>query len=205
MPRMQTMKDHYERQLIRIRPRSWRAVIERITGPGAEAVEKEGGRLFGLFSGQIGLSANEGIVITAWPDTSARESPILTGVEDVLESKVERLIATVRPTEPAPPTKPGVYAHRRFEIQERDWPEFLDLSESAWPSFESDFGVEVVGFWRSLDVEPPRARVFLLTYYPDLSTWERSRRPTKDARERFVRRHELTEHTVVVTTELRSR
>ena len=148
---MQTMKDHYERRLIRIRPRSWRAV------------------------------------------------------EDVVESKVERLIATVRPTEPTPPTKPGVYAHRRFEIQERDWPEFLDLSESAWPSFESDFGVEVVGFWRSLDVEPPRARVFLLTYYPDLSTWERSRRPTKDARERFVRRHELTEHTVVVTTELRSR
>jgi hypothetical protein len=204
--------DTYERRLIRIRPRSWPSVIREITATGAEAVEKAGGQLFGLFVGQIGLAANEGIILTFWPDAAEkRESPVLTGAMEGVESTVEQLVATVRPREPASPSEPGVYAHRSFEIQEKDWPEFLALSEGAWPTFEAAFGAEVLGFWRSLEVEPPKARVYLLTRYPDLATWERSRMTNtqdpgeQEARKRFVRRHELTDFTVVVTTQLFAR
>ena len=204
------MREHYERRLIRVRPRSWRGVVSAVTSSGAEAVGREGGKLFGLFLPQIGLAASEGILLTLWPD-AGRESPILTGAGDVLSSEVERLVATVRPHEPVPPKEPGVYAHRRFELREADWPEFLELSNGAWPTFEKTFGAEIIGFWRSLDVEVPKARVHLLTRYPDLDAWERSRIPNardssaREAMQRFVRRHELTEFTIVVTTELGSR
>ncbi len=185
-------------------------MVSAVTSSGAEAVEREGGKLFGLFLPQIGLAASEGILLTLWPDTG-RESPILTGAEDVLSSDVERLVATVRPREPVPPKEPGVYAHRWFELSAEDWPEFLELSDGAWPTFEKTFGAEIIGLWRSFDVEAPKARALLLTRYPDLDTWERSRIPNardssaREAIQRFVRRHELTEFTIVVTTELGSR
>jgi hypothetical protein len=103
-----------------------------------------------------------------------------------------------------PPSKRGVYAHRWFELSERDWPEFVSLSEGAWPDFEASFEAEIHGFWRSLEAAATKARVLLLTNYPSLAVWERSRRPTSAAGERFARRHQLTEYTVVVTTQLRS-
>ena len=56
-------------------------MVSAVTSSGAEAVEREGGKLFGLFLPQIGLAASEGILLTLWPDTG-RESPILTGAED---------------------------------------------------------------------------------------------------------------------------
>ena len=205
------MHEHYERRTLRVTARSWPRVIEQLKTVAAPAVRDAGGTLFGLFIGQIGLGANEGVLLTAWPDEEgARKSGAraIEGVDLVLESEAEPLVATVRPAGPVAPTEPGVYAHRWFEIQEKDWPEFLELSEGAWPDFESTYDVRVIGFWRSLDVRPPRARVQLLTYYPTLSHWERSRgtgapagSPSESHR-RFARRHELTEATLVVTTRL---
>ncbi len=212
------MNENYERRMIRVAPRSWPRAIEQVREVAAPAVREAGGSLFGLFLGQIGLGANEAVVLSAWPDEeSSRRSGVLSiaGVDDVLESDAEQLVATVRPVDPTPPTRPGVYAHRRFEIQEKDWPEFLELSSGAWPDFESAYDVRVIGFWRSLDVASPRARVELLTFYPTLAHWERSRGPRGGARgptadaptpteshRRFGRRHELTEDTCVVTTRL---
>lgn len=189
------MHERYVYRRFRLRPRSWPKLALHV---GARRQD-----LYGLFSGQIGLGANEGVLIQVGEGTPSA----LEGCDAVLESRAERLVATVRPRDPAPPTRPGVYAHRWFELAESDWPEFLALSEGAWPAFESDYDAEIQGFWRSLDVAPPRARVLLLTRYASLAEWERSRTPISDATHeagrRFRRRHELTTDTVVVTTERR--
>jgi hypothetical protein len=65
------MHEHYEYRRIRIAPRSWRAVVEHVRGAGRAAVESRGGSLFGFWRGQIGLAADEGVIISAWP--GARE------------------------------------------------------------------------------------------------------------------------------------
>ena len=68
--------------------------------------------------------------------------------------------------------------------------------------------MRVLGFWRSLDVPAPAARVLLLTWYPSLAVWENSRGYSPDTKtepetwKRFVRRAELTDATIVFTTQL---
>lgn len=191
------MHEQYAYRTFRLRARGWPALIEHVRA-------RQRG-LYGLFSGQIGLGANQGVLISAGEADGAQAA--LVGCDAVLESGRERLVATLRPRDPTPPTLPGVYAHRWFELAESDWPEFSALSEGAWPAFESEYDAEIQGFWRSLDVAPPRARVLLLTRYASLAEWERSRTPqsdaTHEAARRFRRRHELTADTVVVTTERR--
>jgi hypothetical protein len=204
------MNESYEYARFRIRPRTWPTVIEAARTKGAQAVAAGGGRLVGLFTGQIGVPSDEGIALSAWPGAArpGTPSPLFDGVADVRDVRRERLAATVRPTEPRALTLPGVYAHRWFELAEADWPEFLELSQGAWPAFERAYDAEIQGFFRSLEVAPPRARVLLLTRYASLAEWSRSREAvddaTRESARRFRRRHELTESTVVVTTELRS-
>lgn len=205
------MHEFYERRIIRTRPRCWPSVVRAIRTTGSEALTREGGVLFGLFLPQIGLASDEAIVLSVWPaarDSDGPESPVLAGAADVVSSDRERLVATVRPMEPHPPTEPGVYAHRWFELDEKDWDEFRNLSEDAWPTFEAAFDTQIVGFWRSIDTASPSARVLLLTRYASLAVWEQSRMegtqsgPELEARKRFRRRHELTRSTAVVTTRL---
>jgi hypothetical protein len=201
----------YEYRTLHVRPRAWPEVSLAIHGRGRQKVERAGGRIFGLWLGQIGMAANEGVLITAWPslDADARipVSPV-EGMTDVMESSAERLVATVRPAQPDPPLQSGVYAHRWFQLQECDWAEFLELSQGAWPAFEKAHDSQIMGFWRSLDAEPPLTRVLLLTRYPSLAIWERSRLPGDEgsaqaqAWQRFRRRHELTDWTRVATTTL---
>ncbi len=201
----------FESRLIEVPAGSWPRVVPAITGPGASAVAARGGSLFGLFVAQIGLPSHQGLVLTAWSDTDALARGAgfaVDGVSGVRTVSSERVEATVRPTEAVPRTEPGVYAHRWFEIADADWPEFLELSQAAWPEFEKSFGVEVQGLFRSLDAEAPDARVLLITRYPSLAVWERSRRPAGPGLEQeasfacFRRRARLTRSTVVVTTRL---
>ncbi len=205
------MHEHYEYRRIRIAPRSWRTAVEHLRGAGRAGVESRGGSIFGFWRGQIGLAADQGVIVSAWPgarEAAEHGSVVVEGMTQLVESSAERLVATVRPTEPEPPTERGIYAHRWFELQESSWPEFLELSEGAWPGFESSFDTRVIGFWRSLDVEAPRARVLLMTRYASLAVWEESRTaPLAERGEegfagRFLRRHQLTDDTVVVTTQL---
>ena len=203
----ESLNERYEYRVVRALPGRARDVAKGIRSTGAEALGRAGGSLFGLWSGQIGLGSNDLIAVSVWPHEET-PSPLLDAVEGVEHASVERVVATVRPTDPSPPTEPGVYAHRWFEIAESDWNEFLSLSEGAWPEFEAIHGARVLGFWRSLDVERPDARVLLLTRYPSLAVWERSRGENAkgerevEVRKRFVRRHALTRETNVITTRL---
>jgi heme-degrading monooxygenase HmoA len=187
------MNEVYEYRRFKVGPGLWDAFVERVRAAAGSA-------LFGVWRGQIGLEANEGIVMTAWPDEEAlaagarRLAPVFA---DARESHAERLVATLRPDSPVPPERRGVYAFRVFELDDADWEEFASLSERAWPGFEAGFDARICGFFRSLDVAPPLARVLLLTRYASLATWEASRADV--SRPEFQRRHKLTRATRVVT------
>ncbi|MEM7018940.1 MAG: hypothetical protein AAF512_16570 [Pseudomonadota bacterium] len=202
------MPDYYERYQVRVKPRAWQNVANWLTSTGTEQLENTGGKLYGVWSGQIGLASNEGVVMTVWPDAERAVSLVLDNAPDIVDVQRERLVSTVRPQTTEPPAEPWIYAHRWFHIQERDWPEFLELSKTAWNHFEVENEIQVVGFWLSLDVESPAAKVWLMTRYASLAVWEGSRTDKatndeqKEAARRFIRRHELTESTSVVTTRL---
>jgi hypothetical protein len=196
------MHEVYEHRRLRLRPRGWKDLATAVAGPVREAVEAAGGRLFGLWRGQIGLGAGEGVLLTSWPDEESVGGAVgesLRGVPALVESHAERLVATARPTDPKPPPETdGVWALRRFEIDPRDWSRFLALSVGAWPEFETSYGSRIIGLWRSLDAPPDRASVLLMTRYPSLAVWEESRAGTGSPN--FAERAQLTRDTVVVTT-----
>jgi hypothetical protein len=196
--------ERYEYRSIRIERAAWRKVAEAVHGECAEALQRAGGSVFGLWRGEIGFHNDEGVVISAWP----RGEPDLDatdGLPGVLESNVDSLVATVRPTSTEPPTDDGVYAHRWFETTEENWTEFVELSQAAWPDFEGAFpGTRIVGLWRSHLTPPPVVRALLITRYPTLAVWERSRPyeaervpGVDEARRKFMRRAELTDRTIV--------
>lgn len=154
------------------------------------SVRAELGPTWGVFAPQIGAASETVEVIVPGalrPLTSA-----------TFETTAP-LMSTVRPTDDVPLTDDGVYALRWFEIDPVDWPEFLALSEGAWPGFEgANPGVRIHGFFRSGD-----ERVLLVTRYPSLAAWETSRNAPDDAGgANFRRRHQLTRSTIVRTYRL---
>jgi NIPSNAP len=209
----------YEYRAIRVPRAGWRDVSRSVYGGTSEAVRAAGGLVIGMFAGLIGFATDEGVVLSAWtdPDAQVSHAPRTVGaVASIIESSAERLAATVRPIDaaPLPAGAPGdVYAHRWFWLQPQDWPEFLTLSEEGvWPFFESD-GCRIIGLWRSM--EPgPLAKALLITRYPSVAHWERTRLqapeppPGADARlyraaqDAGRRRAQLTERSIVRLTRL---
>jgi hypothetical protein len=121
----------------------------------------------------------------------------LDGLEDATP-----LTPTVRPTDESPPRPRGVVALRWFEVETKDWEEFLDLSASAWPAFESAYEADILGLFRAPDTDV--ARALLATRYASLAEWERSRHAIAaesgeqaEAGKRFRRRQEITKKTIV--------
>jgi len=201
------MNDVYEYRSVRIRRGAWRELAmatAALADPPAYA----------LFAGMIGFASDEGILMRVWPDSeSLVERATRALPAHIIESRVDRLTATVRPIDQTPPRVDGVYAHRWFWLQPQDWPEFQNLSEEGiWPYFESD-GCAIIGLWRSS--EPgPLAAALLITRHPSVAHWERTRlqstEPPPGADERLYRqaqtagrrRAEITERSIVRLTRL---
>lgn len=205
------MHEVYSYSSIRIERGAWRRVAAGVHGAYSRRVGEAGGVVFGLWSGEVGTHSDEGFLMTAWADREALSTAgDLGSIDGVAESYVERLVATVRPVSPEPPLDDGLYVHRWFEVSASDWEEFLDLSNTAWPSMEGAFpGVRIIGLWRSLETQPFDARVLLVTRYENLDQWDRSRyyrgdpvTEAKDAYERFARRARLTQRTIARFTRL---
>jgi hypothetical protein len=190
------MHETYESRRFCVGPGEWEARASTLHVAA-------GGAFFGMFRGQIGLEANEGVLLTAYPDAARLAHAVgalraaSAGARDV---RTERMVATARPVSVAPVTLPGVYAFRSFEIADSDSEEFVSLSERAWPAFEAGYDARIVGLWKSLDVRAPDARFHLLTRYASLATWEASRADV--GRPEFARRGKLTRATRVVTATL---
>ena len=68
----------YEYRSIEVRPHSWPEAAEQVGTLGRRAVEEAGARLFGLWTGQIGMGSNEGVAMTVWPD----EATVYAGTDE---------------------------------------------------------------------------------------------------------------------------
>ena len=206
----------YEYRTIRIRRASWPRLADALFGPVDDATRSAGGSLFAVCAGVIGFASDEGAVIRAWPDEGAltRDADrTLAAADMVVEAAYEPLSPTVRPAGATPPRSAGVYAHRWFWLRDQDWDEFQRLSEEGvWPYFESD-GCEIIGLWRA--PEPgPQVRALLLTRYPSVAHWERTRLQSAEpppgadaelyrrAQEAGRRRADLTDRSIVRLTRL---
>jgi hypothetical protein len=169
--------------------------------------KQSGYSLYGLFSGLFGLASNE----LYWVAVREDNGPLLDGFTPLsklaashnlsLQESVQ-LIPTVRPIEHTMRTKGGIYVFRWFDVNNRDVDEIVRLSDEAWVPFEGDFESEIQGLFAEQDHSNKQGKMLLLTRYRDLSVWEASRRPSKEARERFLRRHELTIETTAIATRL---
>jgi len=144
---------------------------------GARAVADAGGIFWGVWWGLIGLASTQGLVFSAWKDADAALAGAGKALAspDIVDSTLELLEPTVRPTDHTPPARRGVYAFRTFEIAEAAWPEFSALSTGAWKTFEPGYDARIFGLFRYLAVPPPRRRLLLFTNYPSMAVWEKSR------------------------------
>ena len=171
------------------------AVREGIT----PALAEQGIGCFGVFQGLFGLASNELYVVLnhdgPMPDV------------DVAFDQFERVSAvdlepTVRPTDHSPRIRDGIYVFRWFEVHMKDVDEIAALSNTAWETFETGFATEVQGLFAQPDRSVDRGRMLLITWYEDLNAWQDSRRPAPEARENFMRRHQLTLEAFPVATRL---
>lgn len=172
-------------------------------GPRAEAA---GGRIFGVFTAQIGLSANNLVMLSCFPDeAAARSVDLLAGIAAGVE-RHEFWEPAPRPAESETfPERDGFFSHRWFDCAEAEWPMFRQLSVDAWDNFEDVHDTRVIGFWRSRTPPGPGlVRVWLMAWYKTLGAWEGSRwylredhPEAKAAYDRFRARSALTLNTAV--------
>ena len=166
------MNPIYEYCRFKTTPRALQSAPEAARKRFAERATASGGTLFGCWRSVVGLglARDEGIAVTSWASVEAANAAV-----PVVDAERILLQATVRPLTDAAPTYEGIYVFRWFDVAEAEWQDFCDLSNAAWPNMESVFDVNICGFWKSLDTQPPASKTLLLTRYADLSVWEASR------------------------------
>jgi len=187
--------------------------VEVLPGPGAAsqtaflahladtapAVRKAGGETIGYFTPQLGWTSQNVAILLRWNgDISGREHAVRTLGSHPIINKVDRsrLAATVRPAPAELPRTTGIYTHRWFEVKTSDVPEFIDLSNHAWPYFEKEFPAAVYGLFRAeaspQDRSPDVTRMLLNTWYESHAVWEASRKPSAEPAAMFARRTQLS-------------
>jgi hypothetical protein len=162
----------YQHHVLLAAPRGANGLARRLLEANAT-----GGHVFGVFTSQIGLSANHVVLISAFPDEAgARASDLIADAP----CKVER--HELWDPDPRPlageifPETDGAFSHRWFDVAEADWPRFRELSVTAWDNFEAVHDTRVIGFWRSRTPPAPGLiRVWLMAWYANLAAWEGSR------------------------------
>lgn len=182
-------------------------IVKTINTQILPEAKKSGYSLYGLFFGLFGLASNE----LYWVAVKEHNGPFLDGITSLSKmianhhlslQESYQLNPTVRPTEHTMRTKGGIYVFRWFDVHNRDVDEIVKLSNEAWIPFEGDFDSEIQGLFAEGDRSHERGKMLLLTRYRDLNVWEASRRPSKEAREKFLRRHDLTIETTAIVTRL---
>jgi hypothetical protein len=155
----------------------------------------------------FGLTSNELYLMATREDKAPSSDGISSLTKLITDQNLNlresyQLSPTVRPTEHATRTKAGIYVFRWFDVYNRDVDEIVKLSDEAWISFEGDFDSEVQGLFAENDRSREQGKMLLLTWYRDLSVWETSRKPSPEAKERFLKRHSLTIETTAIATQL---
>ena len=177
------------------------ALLDWFTGPGRDATATLGGHLWGAWHGApgLGLRSDAVLLFTVWPDDAAAgaATELMAAAPAVITVEGTPLHATARPVDEQPVTGDGVWVFRDFEIASEDAERFVELSASAWTTFEARFDVRIDGLFRAPDPTADTARLLLVTRYADLATWEASRSAEADPEswERFLERRALTRGT----------
>jgi hypothetical protein len=171
-------------------------------------------RVVGSFMGLFGIGSHELFALVAGPAADdaleARVRAALPANVQVVDVLVLR--ATARPASDAPLVRDGVFVFRFFDVRDGDVEEIVRLSRTAWETFEKPaagassggaaYASEPVGLFRFANAAGPdaRGRMLLLTWYDDLTSWERSRTPAPEATANFRRRAALTTGTIAFAT-----
>lgn len=176
----------YQHLVIHVPPRSVEAIGQRILDEGVPHIERSGGRLFGLFKSEIGLSRDHCVALVEWPDqetAAAHAIELLSGIDPIEVERDEIWEPTLRPTPGATiePTS-GVFSHRWFDVADHDVDRFLELTDTAWGDWEAGQDNYVIGLWRSHTAPAPQqTRLWLMAWYRNLAAWEGTRYWNKDA------------------------
>jgi hypothetical protein len=186
---------------------SWHPWEQGLRENGVAKLTECGGELYGVWNPLFGLASNQVVVMTSWsvPDGVIQHvTETFMAVEGIVSVADHLVVPTSRPTTNAPPYKPGLYVHRWFLLESRHVDEAVALSATAWETFEHTFEVEIIGFFRTVEPQTELAELMLLTWYPTLAAWEKSRHAelTPEARTRFIRRRELSQVTRAIATSL---
>jgi hypothetical protein len=206
---MTAVRTHYLHHRIDCEPLAWSAVAKALAAK-ATTIEAAGGLLYGIWRSQIGQPRDTLNAITTWSKAGTGQAAcmdMLGSIASVRAQDVTAMVPTLRPTNEAPPRRQGNFAFRWFETPKRNWQEFLDLCEQAWPGFEASYDSQVIGLWKVEDIsQPDLVRSLLVTRRPDLAMWERSKIPQGEketaVREALSRRYDLCSSTFVYTTTL---
>ena len=159
----------------------------------ADQVYSTGGPgILGVFTPLLGFASNEALVLT---DDRASPDAVLKG-SGVVAAERHRMSPTLRPHQEARPEPGGIYVHNWFNVDSEGFDEFLRLSGAAWPDFEGGFDAKIYGLFAIEPTVSEKAdgsrRLLLMTRYRDLGEWQKSRDPTTEAMQIFLRRRELT-------------
>lgn len=169
------------------------------------AITANGGALWGVFTGLLGLDTRELYLVTAWPAGSSPSDAVSGALPPDAKVVQERTMQpTVRPLTPEPRSVPGVYVFRWFEVHNRDIDEIAALSKEAWETFEntSAYRAEPQALLRDVDITAQDGTMLLVTWYDGLRSWELSRTPAPEARANFVKRAGLTLSAIPIATRL---
>lgn len=176
-------------------------LVQQCHGEIRKDLARSSATLYGVFPALFGLASNELYLVTYAEDAINLSLP--TGIEELSTHNLE---PTVRPQTHAPRQTPGVYVFRWFSVANRSIEEIARLSGEAWPTFEGSFETEVQGLFREQGAAEGNpddtSTMLLITWYRDLSVWEVSRHPPQEARDNFIRRHQLTLSATPIATTL---
>lgn len=160
-----------------------------------EQIERNGAGVFGVFGSLLGLASNQVYLVTF--GESELDIQLPSPFERVSTTTLK---PTIRPVSHQPVTEPGVYVFRWFRVSSKDVHDIVQLSGEAWPTFEEDFDTRVQGLFVQDTPEPDT--MLLITWYRNMAEWEASRQPRPEARENFLKRHQLTHSALPIATAL---
>ena len=158
-----------------------------------EAVTAAGGLTCGIFrGGMFGLKTNQVAALSAWSGVGngrACLDEFASGTDLELRAQ-EDLVATVRPSEPSAIEAPGVYVIRWLSMRADDIAEYTRLCLETWPRFEAGGTQKCYGVFRP--IEPNGScTLLMLTWYRDLTAWERSRQLDPRDKHLWIRRSQM--------------
>ncbi len=186
---------------VKANERDWQPLFDRFKSFSSAADVG----LWGAWSGLFGVGSNEIILVTT-SDRVDHVAILNARVASAAGVIVEQhlLVATARPADMRPLTRPGLYVFRFFDVRNADVDTIVALSSEAWTTFEStqSYRAQPQGLFCQRDRRDPRGVMLLCTWYDGLESWQTSREPPPEAVANFRARHALTQGTIAYATRL---